>query len=807
MKPPGTLRRSIYLKLLLVITATLVLALVLVGAALYRQVYNDEKLSLLEKLNSTGELLANRTIAALVFEDFAAVKTNISSARLIPSVIKVCVYQQANLKIAEYLREDIENGCEVILKTGVIAQRQSIDVNEAWALLPIHDGDAVLGHLKIVATTDLIRAHVQKALLVVGSILFTAMIIALAVGSSLLRKTLSPLKVLGGDVKRISEQPFSPYRPAKFYNDEVGDLVDAFNLMLDALAHENNAQQQSEKRFRILAENSPVGIYLRNADGELEYANAKWLEIAGFEPGEGDIDFISGIAEADLPQYRAMLAKVGVDHLPSMMEYSYRTPGAESSKRLMEYIAPVIKPATDENTAQTLNLIGSILDISELKHAQTELERLALYDPLTSLPNRRFFHDHLHYEIAAATKQKHSFAILMIDLDNFKRVNDTMGHDAGDYLLKILGQRLHESCFDEDVVSRLGGDEFIILLNNKSRIVIAQVVERLQNAIGEPVYFQNRTIEIRSSMGVAVFPDDANNARDLLKSADIALYRAKAVGRNCMVFFSSELDQAVQQRVALEIKLQHALKNQKLSLYLQPQIDARSMKPVWCEALLRWRDEEYGFISPAQFIPVAEESGLIVEIGNWVLEETCRLWAAYGHQLIAAGIQGISVNLSARQFYAKNLVEISMATLQRYGVSPRHLAFEITESLVMEDVETAILTLRELRAEGFQISMDDFGTGYSSLSYLKQFTIDYLKIDKSFVDGLPHDPNDMAITSAIIAMAQQLGIGIVAEGIETELQMQVLMKNGCQRMQGYLFSRPVPIDELLTASKMPSSVS
>ncbi len=801
-KPPGTMRRSIYLQLLLVITASLILALVVVGAALYRQIYNDEKLSLLEKLNSSGELLANRTIAALLFDDYAAVKTNISSARLIPSVIKICVYQQANLKIADYLRPGIDSSCEVMLKTAALSQRQYIDEQEAWALIPVQDGDKILGHLKIVASTDLIKAHVHRALLAVGTILFVAMLIALALGSSLLRRTLSPLKTLGRDVKRISEQPFSTYRPARFYNDEVGDLVGAFNSMLDALAHENRAQQQSEKRFRILAENSPVGIYLRNAKGELEYANAKWSEIAGIELAQIDVDFAQFIAEEDYPQYQKMLAQVHTAQVPAMMEYSYRTPAATQPKRLMEYVAPVIKPATDEDAAEVVSLIGSILDISELKHAQIELERLALYDPLTNLPNRRFFHDHLHYQIAAAAKHNQSFAILMIDLDNFKRVNDTMGHDAGDYLLKVLGQRLYECCFAEDVISRLGGDEFIVLLNNQSKVVISQVVERLQAAIGEPVVFQNRTIEIRSSMGVAVYPDDASNARDLLKSADIALYRAKAVGRNCMVFFSPELDQAVQERVALEIKLQSALKNQKLFLYLQPQVDARSKRAVWCEALLRWRDEEYGFVSPAQFIPIAEESGLIVEIGNWVLRETCRLWSEHGRQLMEIGIQGISVNLSARQFYAKNLVGISMEILQQFAVSPRHIAFEITESLVMEDVDAAILTLRELRRQGFQISMDDFGTGYSSLSYLKQFTIDYLKIDKSFVDGLPHDPNDMAITSAIIAMAQQLGIGVVAEGIETEQQMQVLVANGCQRMQGYFFSRPLPIEDLLANQKL-----
>ncbi|MFT3931938.1 MAG: EAL domain-containing protein [Spongiibacteraceae bacterium] len=673
MKAQRNQRRSIYSRLLLVISASLLLALFVVGVAVARQIYHDEERGLLEKLRFSGELLANRTVAALVFNDAAAVNANIASAHFIPSVIKLCVYSANLTKIAEYLGDEKYSGCDGRLESATIAQQNYVDRYQAWVVLPVQDAGVTLGHLKLVATTDLIKEKVHNTLVVVATILLSAMVLAFGLGWGLLRTAMTPLKKLGKDVKRISDEPFSSYRPAKFYNDEVGDLVDAFNLMLDALTRESLAQ----------------------------------------------------------------------------------------------------------------------------KKAQTELERLALYDPLTNLPNRRFFHDHLHYQIAAASKHNQSFAILMIDLDNFKRVNDSMGHDAGDHLLKVLGERLHNCCFAEDVVSRLGGDEFIVLLDNKSKLVINDVAERLQKAINMPVEFQHRTIEIRSSIGVAIFPDDATNARDLLKSADIALYRAKAVGRNCMVYFSSELDQAVQERVALEFKLQQALKNEQLSLYLQPQIEGRTQTPVWCEALLRWRDAEYGFVSPAQFIPIAEESGLIIEIGNWVLQETCRQWSKYGQQLMAIGIQGISVNLSARQFYTKDLVETTLGILQQFGISPRHIAFEITESLVMENVEQAMLTLRELRSNGFQISIDDFGTGYSSLAYLKLFTIDYLKIDKSFVDGLPHDPNDMAITTAIIAMAQQLDIGIVAEGVETEQQMLVLIAHGCERMQGYFFSRPVPVEDLL----------
>ncbi len=799
MRKPRSARRSIYSQLLLVVTASLTLALLVVGVALSRQAYHEQEQGLLEKLRFSGELLANRTVAALVFGDYAEATTNISSARFIPSVIKLCVYDRELKQISVYLRAGEQTCCEGTLSTATITEREHVEDRQAWVLLPIRDASTTLGYLKIVATTDQIKQRVRDALLVVAVSLLGAMIVAFALGSGLLRRALLPLKELGREVKSISHQPFSSYRPSKFYNDEVGDLVDAFNAMLEALTKENLALQHSEKRFRTLAENSPVGIYLRDATGRLEYVNKKWSEIAELDHLRGSEDFCRLIADEDQPAYQKMLQTVVAGQAPEMIEYSYRAPGSEQSKRLMEYLAPVMESGAGDDDAKVVGIIGSILDITELKQAQLELERLALYDPLTNLPNRRFFHDHLHYQIAAAAKHQQSFAILMIDLDNFKRVNDTMGHDAGDHLLKVLGQRLHDCCFAEDVVSRLGGDEFIVLLDNKSRIVINQVVERLQSAISLPVSFQNKSIEIRSSIGVAIFPDDADNARDLLKSADIALYRAKAVGRNCMVYFCAELDQAVQERVALESKLQDALKSNKLSLYLQPQVDARTKRPVWSEALLRWRDDEYGFISPAQFIPIAEESGLIVEIGNWVLRETCRLWSEYGPQLTAKGIQGISVNLSARQFYTKNLVEVTLGILQQYAVSPSHIAFEITESLVMENVEVAMLTLRQLRAQGFHISIDDFGTGYSSLAYLKLFTIDFLKIDKSFVDGLPHDPNDMAITTAIIAMAQQLDIGIVAEGVETEQQAQVLIAHGCERMQGYFFSRPVPVEELLAA--------
>ncbi len=797
MKPVDRVRRSIYAQLLFVVAASLLLALLFVGVALERQKLHYEERGLLEELRFSGELLANRTVAALLFNDPAAVATNIASGRFIPSVMRVCAYNDALESVADFVRDGVEGDCAGSLAAAEVAQEVAIDRDRAWAVVPVEDDDRVLGYLQIVATTDLIRQRVQNALLVVVLILGGALVVAFALGARMLRRALHPLSVRNRDVRVIADKPFTDHRARKFHNDEVGDLVDGFNRMLDALAEENAALHQSEKRFRTLADNSPVGIYLKDANAQLQYANGKWSEITGLSAARADTDLSGLIAEMDWPRYRRMVHNVIEGQQPDHVEYSYRPPGAEQSRMLLEYLAPVIQRRAGGGEPETVAVIGSVLDVTELKQAQMELERLAFYDPLTGLPNRRFFRDHLQYQMAAAGKHRQTLSVLMIDLDDFKRINDSMGHDAGDHLLSILGQRLQECCFEEDVVSRLGGDEFIVLLNTASKITIETVVERIQQAINTPVEFHNRIIETRCSIGVACFPVDAASARDLIKHADIALYEAKAMGRNRMVYFSSELNRVLQEHIALEIKLQDALRNDRLSLYLQPQVDARSGRPVWSEALLRWHDEELGFVPPDKFIPIAEESGLIWEVGQWVTRETCRLWRDYGTRLAAIGIGGISINLSPRQFYAGDLVEATLAVLREYDVSPANIAFEITESLVMEDIELAMLTMRRLRSEGFQLAMDDFGTGYSSLSYLKQFTIDHLKIDKSFVDGLPDDQNDSAITGAIIAMARQLGIGVVAEGIETEQQMQVLLANGCERMQGYLFARPVPVEELL----------
>jgi len=433
---------------------------------------------------------------------------------------------------------------------------------------------------------------------------------------------------------------------------------------------------------------------------------------------------------------------------------------------------------------------------------QDELNQLASQDPLTQLPNRRLLLERLKHGIDERRGSK-QLALLMLDLDRFKAVNDSLGHAAGDELLQQVAVRIQNRLRNVDTVARLGGDEFIVLLEDIAHPEdAARVAEKIVADLSRPFQLLRnnendpelgREIQIGASIGISLYPQHGNNPEILMEQADTAMYEAKQAGRGCFAYFSEELTIAVRKRIALENRLRRAIEQRELRVFYQPQIDIASGRIVGAEALVRWQSPTEGLITPIHFIPIAEETGLILAIGEWVLRETCR----QGQRWKAAGFLPLTlaVNVSPHQFHRCNINALVASVLAETGFPAGQLELELTESGLMENQDKAVEVLNDLRAQGIRLAIDDFGTGYSSLAYLKRFPLDVLKIDKRFIDDIPHFQDDMEITATIIAMGHILGFKVLAEGVETQEQLDFLRKKGCDAYQGYFISKPVPAED------------
>lgn len=436
------------------------------------------------------------------------------------------------------------------------------------------------------------------------------------------------------------------------------------------------------------------------------------------------------------------------------------------------------------------DFVSLALTSSGRQRAQEELRQLANFDRLTGLPNRAMFQDRLHHALEKARRNDTQMALLFVDVDHFKKVNDSLGHALGDRVLRSIGKRLVRCVRDADTVARLGGDEFTVILEDVEQLeTIISVADRIIETAAEPLLFGENEITLTYSIGISHFPGDGDSAEKLLQNADAAMYRSKRLGRNRYQFFTEDLHTAALQRIARETELRHALQRQELVLFYQPQIDTRDGKLVGLEALVRWRHPVNGLMSPLEFIGLAEEAGLIAYLGEWVLREACRQ-AEEWRQRYGGGFH-IGVNLSVGQFYTRNMPQMVDTILRETGLPREMLLLEITESLAMEDAEMHLQVLSELKDLGIRLALDDFGTGNSSLSYLKNFPVDMLKIDQTFVRDLGHDVHDEAIARATIGLAESLGLEVIAEGVETERHRKWLEAEGCVVMQGYLFSRPL----------------
>jgi len=551
-------------------------------------------------------------------------------------------------------------------------------------------------------------------------------------------------------------------------------------------AQAEQALAASERRMRALIEHGVDAIALYDRQLRMTYRSASAQRITGYSDDEriggGIMDVI---LEDDRPALQAALDGV---LQASGRSAPFRCRVLGKSGRL-RWIEGVLTNSFDEPAVGAL--VVNYRDIDERMRYESRIEHLASHDSLTGLPNRGLLRDRVGQAIAHARRTRGHVALMYVDLDQFKLVNDSWGHGAGDALLLEVGARLKATMRQGDTVARLGGDEFVVLLSSLAHADDCTVVAgKIAGALARPVALEGRELQVSASIGIAMYPEDGADLEALLQCADAAMYRAKEAGRNGYQYYSADMGAHARARVELETGLRQALERDELRLHWQPQVELASGEVRGCEALLRWARPGRGLVPPAHFVPAAEESGLIVPIGEWALRAACREaagWAAAGLGPIRA-----AVNLSARQFWQGSVVEAVRAALDASGLPPSCLEVEITESVVARDIDKVVNALEQLRRMGVSTAIDDFGTGYSSLAYLRSLPLRKLKIDRYFIHGIPGDREAAALVAEIIRLAHVLSLEVVAEGVETEAQAAFLREAGCESMQGFLFARPMP---------------
>lgn len=557
--------------------------------------------------------------------------------------------------------------------------------------------------------------------------------------------------------------------------------------------HDISDRRQAEQRLRLsdkVFEYSAEAIMVTDPAGLILNVNPAFTWLTGYRPDEviGQTPRILASGRHDRAFYEALWAALLREGSWSGEIWDRRKDGSLYPKWI------IINAIREEG--RTTHYVALFYDISERKENEERINFLAHHDHLTGLPNRLMFRERMQQALVRATRSGARVALIFLDLDRFKNINDSLGHHVGDRLLIEVAHRLLGSVRLSDTVARLGGDEFVIVVENiADQNDAAQVAIKVHSTLGKPFLIEDRTLHAPPSMGISLFPDDGLDVETLMKQADTAMYQVKAAGRNNWMFYTSHMNEEVQERIALEGDLRLALERGEFFLHYQPQWDVETNHLFGWEALLRWQHPERGLVSPERFIPIAEETGLILSIGDWVLATALaelRRWDDAGLARCS-----MSVNLSGRQFRQQMLGERIEALLETVGLTPDRLELEITESVLMEDADAASTILGRLKQHGVRIAIDDFGTGYSSLAYLKSFPINKLKIDRSFVRDIASDPNDAAIVSAIISMARSMGLRTIAEGVESDEQKDFLLSRGCTEIQGYLLGKPMPAAEAM----------
>jgi diguanylate cyclase (GGDEF)-like protein/PAS domain S-box-containing protein len=659
-----------------------------------------------------------------------------------------------------------------------------------------------VGEIVVTANSDFIQTSAAEYSSFFATLLLLEVIaVTAAVAFVILHIVVRPITRFADDLRLIEGRSETRVPlPRGHESNELGLLARAFNRMIDSMADlldKEHAMRKeiagSELRFRTLAENSPDIIARYGTNLRLTFANPAYARETGI-PLVRALDVnrnerLDWLPTMPLEQYRARLHRVIATGMPDCMCWEWRS---ATGQDICHEIYVVAEYAADGSAVGAL-AIGR--NITERKLAERQLCHQATHDALTGLPNRALLKDRLEHAVASAHRHARRAALIFIDLDNFKDVNDSLGHDIGDELLKLVAERMRSVLRDSDTVARLGGDEFVILIEEShGGHDLDAVVQKVFEALSLPCIIGGHRLYPGASLGIATYPEDGNDAETLMRNADTAMYVAKAEGRNHYRFFSADMNRELHEWMEIGNDLRLAIENREFSLNYQPKAGLDDGAFAGMEALIRWHHPRRGMVPPGCFIPIAEKSGLIGTIGQWVLNEACRQIRAWLDEGLAPG--RVAVNLSAVQCQGNHLADQIATILAAHGLSGEHLEVEITESIVMADTEESTQAFWRLRDMGVRVSVDDFGTGYSSLSYLKRLPVDNLKIDKSFIDDIETDTNDQEIVRAIIAMAHSLKLETIAEGVETASQLDCLRIAGCDKFQGYYYSRPLAVDDM-----------
>lgn len=573
------------------------------------------------------------------------------------------------------------------------------------------------------------------------------------------------------------------------FKNQQGEIYQYLSIRSDITARKQMEEElkRSEEKYRIIAENTSDIISIINLDGEFLYLSPSHIRLWEHEVPDHEIhNLFEWIVEEDRDIFAYAIQHAFSTRKEYMVECRINT-----QRQDVIWTESKINPITDQEGNVTKLLLVT-RDVTDRKRSEETIHHLAYHDALTDLPNRRMYVQQLSKEMMQAKRFQSTLAVLFLDMDRFKDVNDSFGHDVGDLLLVEAAKRLQGCLKPGDVVARLGGDEFTVMQTQlQDRSEAAALAEQIMNQLQRPFELDGHVFNVSCSIGIALYPQDGDNPEDLLKRADTALYTVKSRGKNGYDFFDPTMEAKSLERILMENEMRKAIEQEQFQIYYQPKIDIATGGMTGMEALVRWVHPELGIIPPNRFIPIAEETGMILALGEWILKQACRqnkLWHDQGYTL------KVSVNLSARQIYQKDLVEMIKDILRETNLSPDWLELEITESIFVK-MEEATAVLQQIRDIGIEISIDDFGTGYSSFSYIKSLPVDTIKIDASFIRDIHHNQESQAIVKAIVTIAQSLNMNVIAEGIELDDQVAALKENGCDHGQGYLFSKPLTTDD------------
>jgi diguanylate cyclase (GGDEF)-like protein/PAS domain S-box-containing protein len=754
-----------------------------------------------------ADTLARNSTAALAFRDLKAAQDTLQALRAEPSVTAACIYDSDGKPLAKYLRDG--NPSDFVPPPA----QDSLTRFEPKRLLQFRDiyldGDAI-GTIYIESDLKRLDTRLREYTMAFLATLLVTLVLSYFIASRLQRPISLPLRDLVSTAAAISGAQNYSIRAQSRSHDEFGLLVTSFNGMLDQI--ENNREQlekqvaertselvfanaqlrRAEEKYRAIFEDAVIGIFQATPDGRPLRINRALAELHGYDSPDQLMSEVSNVVTDFFVQPSRMnelmseLKEKGfVRHVE--LEF-YR------KDRTKKWVMANIRSVRDASGAITL-LEGTMEDITDRKRAEEQVQFLAFYDALTGLPNRTLLGDRLANALASARRRSEKVAVLFLDLDRFKIINDSLGHSCGDLLLQEVAIRLKKSAREHDTVARLGGDEFVIVMAGIKDVADAAVgAERIMDNICTEFVIQGHSLTVSCSIVISIYPDHGTDSETLVKHADAAMYCAKENGRNAFRLFSEDMNEKVVERLTIEHNLRSALDKDELFLVYQPQTELATGAIIGVEALLRWKHPELGLVPPDHFIRVAENTGLILPIGEWVLRTACttaRRWQDTGLPPVP-----VAVNVSAVQFRQEGFRALVQRILHETRLAPEYLELELTESVLLSNADLTFPVLQDLKSMGVQLAIDDFGTGYSSLSYLRQFPVHRLKIDRSFIKAVAVNSDDAAITSAIISMGRNLNLKVIAEGVEDEAQIAFLKQHHCDEIQGYYFSRPLTVEQI-----------